>query len=94
MFVKVVVRFIHAAFNKTSSSARISIRDWSHITEVWLNPPNDIRAEELVLLKAASIKRTTTLTNTACVLWLIVATSQQLTHSHWTALDRSDNKSH
>jgi len=29
------------------------IRDWSHITEVWLNPPKDIRAEELVLLKAA-----------------------------------------
>jgi len=26
---------------------------WSHITEVWLNPPKDIRAEELVLLKAA-----------------------------------------
>ena len=27
VFVKVVVRFIHAAFNKTSSSARISLED-------------------------------------------------------------------
>jgi four helix bundle protein len=30
VFVKVVVRFIHAAFNKTSSSARISFGGFSH----------------------------------------------------------------
>ena len=36
VFVKVVVRFIHAAFNKTSSSARISFGGFSHTSVIWL----------------------------------------------------------
>ncbi|MBL3529699.1 MAG: hypothetical protein JMN29_18705 [gamma proteobacterium endosymbiont of Lamellibrachia anaximandri] len=30
-----------------------NIRDWSPVTEVWLNPPKEVRAEEQKLLKVA-----------------------------------------
>ena len=45
--------FYEAAKEKNPQRWSGKIIDWSPVTEVWLNPPNEVHAEEQKLSKAA-----------------------------------------